>query len=184
MQKVSRSRARRGGISQAFGTLFVRVLNTVFTNRNNRTFRIRFDVGGYEAGLGLGTQVRVTFRGHPTNELAIRDAHIHRHGGSNVDFETTPLPLTFAGETARILAPDEELLSDPVVLTVDPTTDALVVSFFVDPDTARDDLATDDNSPNTSTFFRTGNNASAINAGAQSLLTHALAAVEKIEIRP
>lgn len=125
-----------------------------------------------------GTKVRLTIRANATYTVNVGAMYvgIGATSGDNYDFGATPTQVTFGGLTTATVT-SGDLLSDEIPLVVSPG-DALLIATYMTGTSSIPALT----GANRNSYYKSGNDASTVNASGYSTSSNSWHLLSKVEI--
>ncbi|MCL6710448.1 hypothetical protein M8R20_26355 [Pseudomonas sp. R2.Fl] len=167
-----------GGPTGSWTTTDTQTLTNNSTGWANNTLRVVIPT----SKLAAGSQIRFRLTAG-TQGFNIVNAYCQTRAASGdpYDFATTPNAVLFSGSTGVMVGASASIVTDPVVMPV--TTSSPIVLAVAFPTTpASSVMAGAGTGWPSSTYFKTGNDASTVNATGYSAASFALYMLTQIEV--
>lgn len=143
------------------------------TGWNGFTQRQRFG----SALVVAGTKIRLTAAAN-TAQVGAMYVGIGATSGDNYDFAATPVQVTFSGSGSVSIGATSQVLSDEIPLTIASGDAILVASYFSGTSTVMAQAGL----TNRNSYYKTGNDASTVDASGYSTSANPLHLFSKVEI--
>ena len=131
------------------------------------------------SALIAGSKVRLTCRASPMQDISIVQMYVGHAAstGDAYDFESMPTAVLFGGSALASILTNTQTVSDPVTFAVNPAKNLIISTYVNSGRSCR--IAT---LSGWSTRYKTGNDASTVDATGYSTSAYAASLVTKIEV--